>query len=417
METNQKPALNRTWIALLLYTVFSGVLRKWFITGAAAKSAIFAGNLLLPLALLYFSGRDYTGKKTLWVTGIAYLSILTGLAFHPLQVSIYHGFSGILIHALFWTILFVYLNHPQFPIEGRYAFIFIGLCLIETALGSIQYFSPPGSLINRYAEGEGVGVVAMAGASVRVTGTFSYLGGFSSFSSFAAFITCYYIKRKPGSPLILPLLVTGIYNCLISGSRAALLFYLLTITVFLVTEITFTFYRRHIVRLVTSSVILALVNSALLDPFHIQYAVAAGFDSFNTRTLANQDEGINRIISGPLEPFTKKFSFKLAGIGLGATYQGANAAFGRSPLLAGIGYENELFRLVAEGGIVLLLLRFLLLAYVLSFFRFSFFFKLYLFLVIGIYSSFVFNIYGGIFIASGLCLVNQAYPYPRRYEV
>ncbi len=394
---------------LLAFATFSGAIRKWALNTSATNNLILFVLLLFPICLL-FARRDQL-KESSPHTGILtfYVFALLFMAINPLNYTLYHGLLGFVLHFSFYAICFAYFNYQDEFKEDKLLKYILYTCILEFILSTIQSFSPPESWINLYAalqEGEGV---ALVGEAVRVTGTFSYIVGFSSFLVFAMLALCYSLRRFPEKKLNYLLIGLLVFASLISGSRGGLVFNLLTLIVFLVSETKVLIDPKIIFSVMGTLFIALLLNSTLGDPLHVVYSFEQSYNNFSDRVEANQEEGNERLTLDAGGIINNNFDYAIAGIGLGSTYQGATILFGKSPLLDNIEYEGELFRLMIEGGYILLFLRFVMLGYILFHMRFSLFFKLYLFGIICFYSSIVFNIYGSIYLSSGLILLNQAY--------
>jgi hypothetical protein len=339
------------------------------------------------------------------------------MAINPLNLTLFHGVFGLLVHLLFFGLIWVYMNQISLFKETKLIYGIIISLLIQVILGSIQYSSPRDSFINRYAVEEDANTgAALVGDAVRVTGTFSYIAGYGAFLMLALFAVFYLIKKNLLPKYHLLLLGVVIYGSLLSGSRGTVGFIGLTSIFFLLFEFSSFFSGKNIFNFISAGLIFLFVNTLLDDPVNIYDRVEKSYDNFIDRFESNNKEGDGRLTWDLKEAFDGKYEYGLTGIGLGATYQGANALFGQSAQAKQIYYEGELFRLVIEGGYLLLFFRFILLLLFLKNLNFSRPFKIYLFFIIGIYCSIVFNIYTAFYLAIGLILLSHANLPPKDVE-
>lgn len=400
---------NNGLIFLFYLTTFSGALRKWFGLPSALNNVLVGLILFTPTLLLILSIYQKSKYPSLKNIVNTYVFILFLMAINPLNLTLFHGVLGLLVHLLFFGLIWVYLNRSSLFKEKKLVYGIIISLMIQVILGSIQYNSPRDSFINRYAVEEGVNTgAALVGDAVRVTGTFSYIAGYGAFLMLALFAVFYLIKKNILPKYNLLLLGVVIYGSLLSGSRGTVGFIGLTSISFLLFEYSNFFSGRNILNFISAGFIFLFVNTLLNDPVKIYDRIEKSYENFMDRFDSNSKEGDNRLTWDLKEAFDGQYPYGLTGIGLGATYQGANALFGESALAQQIYYEGELFRLVIEGGYLLLFFRFILLFLFLKNLHFSRPFKIYLFFIIGIYCSIVFNIYTAIYLAIGLILLSHA---------
>lgn len=394
---------------LLLLTTLSGVVRKWITTSGAINNGLLGLVLLTPLLLFFIKDENNFNKENHAIFNV-YIFFLIICAINPLNNTFYHGLLGLPLHLAFFSILCsAFKNIDNFDAK-LFAYLSVGLLIMEIILGSIQYVSPAGSFINRYAVEEGQDSdIALVGNAIRVTGTFSYIAGFSAFLYLGLFTSFYLIKKEIFGQYSYILLLMVLYGGLISGSRGAVGFILLTILVFFIFEAKKLFDTKVIFNLIVIIFTFIFFNTLLGDPANIYSKFENSYNNFSKRVESNSDEGESRIFRDIDDVMSSNFDYKLTGIGLGSTYQGANLLFGQSKLLNGIVYEGELYRIVIEGGFLLLVLRFLVLTYFLSKMSFRLSFKIYLFIIINLIVPIVYNVYSSIYLGLGLILLNQAY--------
>lgn len=101
--------------------------------------------------------------------------------------------------------------------------------------------------------------------------------------------------------------------------------------------------------------------------------------------------------------------YPVFGVGLGSTYQGANAIFGTSQYVLEYGYnESEAGRIILEGGYILFFLRIALFLVLMRKSVVPFFGKA-IFLALFFTSQVVFSVYFGTFFFLGIIFVDRAY--------
>ncbi len=175
-------------VAMVLL-VFEGAIRKWFLPGAQdlvyfAKDIFFLGAYLG-----FFQARSrlrlrYPQAPALYA-GLA-LGAAVGLleVFNPRLPNFLVGILGFKAYFLYVPLVFVV--PAVFPDDmalarflKRYVLVAIPVGLLSTA----QFFSPPGSVLNTYAQPTDIASISTFGSSkfVRTTGTFSYISGYTSF--------------------------------------------------------------------------------------------------------------------------------------------------------------------------------------------------------------------------------------------
>ncbi|MBK0382061.1 hypothetical protein I5M32_03735 [Pedobacter sp. SD-b] len=398
-------------IAIVLVTTLSGAIRKWITTSGAVNNALLGLVLILPVLLLFYKDEhaELIEKKKYSVFYV-YFFFLIVFALNPLNSTIYHGILGLIIHLSFFSILVSYFKNKAKLNTRLLILISTSLLVFEVVLGSIQYASSADSFINRYAVAEDVNTgVALVGDAIRVTGTFSYIAGFSTFLFLGLFTVFYALKTNIFKNYGYILLGLVIYGALISGSRGTVVFTVGTSIIFLAFEIRILTKLKVIVNIFLISIALLVINIGLGDPLNISTKFERSYDNFYTRAEGSQEDGQKRVFKDIDDILNSPFQYKVTGIGLGSTYQGANALFGESPLLSNITYEGELFRILIEGGFLLVILRIVLLIYFLSIMEFSLVFKVFLFFAINLLVPIVFNIYSSVFLGVALILLNQAY--------
>lgn len=386
---------------VLVYTAAAGAVRKWLLLGGALSNVLLLIQILLPwIFYAMAAGRRARYGPLLLLTA----GILTLMAFNPLNQTLFHGLFGLLLHLGFWLIGFHYLeNRHLYPWEKLQHLLFL-IFFLEIALGIVQYNLPRSHFLNKYAA-EGVTSIAFVGEAARITGTFSFVAGFTSWLIFVNFWTWSLALCKEKLYRINLVIGLSLLASLLSGARLALAF---TLFFALIT------YQDMFQRLAWKKLV-----AGLLAGF-ITMAVLYRQSSFVQNAWANfysriedgfRDKEYGRRTVGILgEVVDYKGDYPVFGTGLGGTYQGARLIWGESYFLKNYGgYEEEPERIILEGGMVLLAIRALLLMLFLYALRIPVLYKLVFFVLIFFFTQSIFNIYNIIFITLGLSLADWGY--------
>lgn len=397
---------------MFLFATLSGILRKWIFQSTATGNIVFAFLLIFPFlffviinkqAIKIFSNRGF----------LIYLLLLIIEALNPLNLTIYHGLLGIIIHSYIWILLFFYIeNRELLFFEKGIVYVFLLIIIGETILGFIQYQLPQDSFLNRYADAEKLGGnFALVGSAVRITGTFSYIGGFTAFMIFYVFFVWVLLKKSFFPFITLSILAGGIVASFMTGSRGCTYLYFITIPFILIAEI------DSLKRLKKSNIVAPLILLTLMyvlngDFGSFQKKIEATYQNFDERrtTLAQQGEEKGRITGDLLEIWNFRGDYPIFGVGLGSTYQGATALYGTSEYVQNYGYyEGESARVILEGGFLLFFARIVFTIYVVSLLKLPKLIKVFLFLLLLYLVNYTFNIYNAIYLAFGIILLDNAY--------
>jgi hypothetical protein len=219
-------------------------------------------------------------------------------------------------------------------------------------LASAQYFSPPSSILNRYAwEAEKWGLgAATAGDFVRATGTFSFIAGLSSFG---LVLFCLSVGRLVSlrDSRDLPAAVGGLVSAatcgLLSGSRSV------EVSMAAILSITlFTMPRKQTARLAVTLAVLALVFGALWNSSFAS-GVLARWNG--TQEGEIQDRALGQGLGQPIDVSLIQHPL---GIGLGL-YSGFSSYSGKQESLDLPYNENIQSRIATEAGLPALVALFL----------------------------------------------------------
>ena len=404
------------WLLALMFclTTFSGALRKWVFSESIVSTLIFAIQLTSPFLIYFFKkpkeqAFDEKNKKIADVLKI-YGIVLIFQAFNPLNVTIYHGILGFILHFSFWLIILVYLQFRNwFPLEKLF-YLFLIVSIVQFILASLQYTLPPEHILNRYlVEGavEDSGK-ASVGDAIRVTGTFSFISGFGAYIIFYALFVCSCIAKENFNKVLLGLLITiGVYASFISGSRGVTAFYVITISSFIIFSSEILKSLNIVLQISVGLFVVFLLNVGLSDPLNSLGRLDQAYSNFESRVEDNKEEGSGRGTEFVDIIFGYNGPYPYLGTGLGGGYQGANELFGYSAFLRGIPPEGEVWKIIFEGGYLLLLIK------IFMFYRLvynTYINKIFMTIVVLLIFStvpIVYNVYNLMYVAIGICYLDK----------
>jgi hypothetical protein len=357
----------------LVLMIFEGAIRKWIFPGAQDLIYFAKDVLLLGVYGGFLRDRSRLRMRPLpqpLLYGLLALSVLLGLLqiFNPALPNLLVGLSG--FKAYFFYVPLVFVVPAALPSDAALYRFLRRYCLISIPVGLLamaQFLSPASSMLNTYARTNEEAYIATFGSSthVRVTATFSFITGYSSYLlAMAILVLCLVAAARwqfRGNLLMFGALGLTLLPMLMTGSRGPVLFLVLL----------FPFYwwlavireRGGGVAFGRLLVALGLVGGILVSTG--QNAI----DAFRGRAEAGSDMR-NRITSPLLSPYLLLPDSGLTGFGIGATHQTApTLAPGLAPYswLHGLLVEVESGRVMLELGAVGFLLIYFLRAY-LSFF-------------------------------------------------
>src|SRR6266581_4310026 len=183
----------------LVLVVIEGAIRKWLLT-QNSQIVYFAKEIVLvsAYARFFLFGGCSESKSTppafsdslkiFMVLGAGWIFLDS---FNPATGSLLAGLFGWRSYVIFMPLCLMvphlFENTEQFE---RFLRFYLLLALPVGLLGMVQFYSPPESPLNVYAAGASgaseVGDIAVFGEDkfVRVTGTFSYISGYSTYLVF-----------------------------------------------------------------------------------------------------------------------------------------------------------------------------------------------------------------------------------------
>lgn len=342
--------------AVLVLLVIEGALRKWVLP-QASDAMYFLKDIVLLGAYLKYYAFSTSEKKYPVESDIFKLLVLMVVgwslfqAFNPSLGSPIIGIYGFKNYIYYIPLMWMIRNLFQLE-EELYIFLRSYLLLIIPIglLGIAQFLSPHSSPINVYAPGT-VSDIATFGVTntVRITGTFSYLSGYSLYLivCFGLLVPMLSLKQSWWWRWVsIVELFLVVVNSLMTGSRTCI-----------IAEVLFLLGYLCIQGLTRPISTLKLLNKFSVPIIVVALAAAIWFrpaiDAFWLRTTVNKDVP-QRISSNFIEPLLFIEFKELDGYGTGATHQGSVALRRVLSLPEGeripTGYEAEMGRVMLELG-------------------------------------------------------------------
>jgi hypothetical protein len=339
---------------VLVLAILEGALRKWALP-QASELIYFLKDFVLVGAYLSYFGSSQPSKLTLkdeTIKGLTYLVAIWCVfeAFNPSLGSPIIGIFGIRNYLLYIPLMWIVPSLFQSEEElYRYLRGYL-LFLIPVAILAIaQYFSPLNSPLNVYASD--MEHIAVSGGAVRVTGTFSYLAGYSTYLSICLCLLLPLILKQQTilwrllSVVELSLIVVTSF---MTGARGLMIFIALLLVGYIFLEGINNF--ASLINSLSKFLLPAIVGLVLaVTKFN------TAIDSFEARA-ERTDDLLPRMIGMFTEPF-RFFQYSLFnGYGAGATFQANEAIRSILHLPPGkyipVYFEGETGRIALELGII-----------------------------------------------------------------
>jgi hypothetical protein len=353
----------------MFLVVCEGALRKWAFMGFQAQVYLIKDGLLILAYLGFLVSRRpsrlhlnaMTGLKILLTLSLVYFGIQL---FNPNSPSILLSLVGFKNYLLYVPLVFVlpYMFSSSADLEAKlqkYAMLMIPFA----GLGLVQFAFPYDHWINGYLsqDTENLRAAAMFGdltigaPKARTTGTFSYIGGYTTFLSAMTWLGVGLVASKNwrlrGNVRALLLLVTSLAATFTTGSRAPVFALIIAspLALFVLGSgglISMRNVLRFCVVWAILAVAISLIASDAIDAY--EHRVQQAGDSFA------------RILLPITEAFGVLGEVPAIGTGMASTHGSAITIMGTDSYwwLRGVFTENETARIVQETGIIGLLLVF-----------------------------------------------------------
>jgi hypothetical protein len=217
--------------AVMVWLVLEGAVRKWIFPGSQ-DLIYFAKDVILIAAYAGFlrhkAALRYRAPSAPLLTGGILLAVGWGAfeIFNPNLPNLLVGVLG--FKAYFLYVPLMYILPAVFRTDEELVGFLRRYCLLaipQGLLATLQFMSPASSALNAYARSSDVGYVATFGSStyVRVTGTFSFITGLSSYlvatTVLILLVLAVYNWRFRGNLLLYLSLALAAVGMLMSGSR------------------------------------------------------------------------------------------------------------------------------------------------------------------------------------------------------
>lgn len=254
-------------ILISLIVIFEGVVRKWISSGLGLSLIAVQDLLVVFVVFRVFLSNvrlgDIRGVLLIYSLFIFLVSLSQAVIYeHPIIV-VASALRFWVLYPVFFILCGLSITREQFY-RLLYFFIYSGVVLVPLVV--FQYLSPPDAFINKQV-GESEYIFLLVDGVVRTTGTFSFTMGMSSFSIILTTIslTLFVMQRGGvGGKTVLLAMISSAVLALLSGSRAAVLFFGFSIAVsFFFTMINSSGYRSFyylVVSIVVTGLLLLILS-------------------------------------------------------------------------------------------------------------------------------------------------------------
>jgi hypothetical protein len=350
-------------LGVMVLVVFEGALRKWLFPGAQAY-IYFLKDILLMAAIGGFAiSRVPPSAHRPLLNGLTLVLALTGFycfihIAHPNIPTILIGLLGFKNYLLYAALAYMvpYCFNSITDLERKltlYMVLMIPVCL----LGLVQFALPPEHWLNVYVQHDNTEMhISTFGSNteevrVRASGTFSYIGGYSTFVT-VMYLLAFAISvgARSGSTtsrVAFVLLAVSVMATFTTGSRSVFVVGLVaTIPILLMLVSVGALSVLIAMRLAVGASIIGLVA----------YFVALdAIDAFTVRATTS-DSNIDRIFSPITEVLGAASQAPIFGLGIGTTHASTGTIMGLASYydawwLQGLIAEAEPARIVLELGL------------------------------------------------------------------
>ncbi len=333
---------------LNLWVVLVGAARKWVLPGASDYLFFSIHGAMI----LFYCGA-WRQKNVLAIAPKWFYLFFAVIFFWSILGAILSDVSNIYITLLG---LMNYLLFAPLAIVASCAFknsaglleflkrnLFLAFPIL--ILGFAQYFGPPDSFINKYASDDFI--IALVGDRPRITGTFSYLSGYTTYLQyiFSIYLALAFSKRNSISTFYKWIFVIGLLtNVLMTGARGLMGIMLVSTVIFL--GILFLSQIRNAIKVFVQFGLIMLVCSIAIS---FNPKVNEAYSNFVNKIEKSTD--IGRRLSDNFSPFKFLDQTSVFGYGIGTTYPPAQrfvTSWGNMPR----DFEDEPERVALEMGLI-----------------------------------------------------------------
>lgn len=312
-------------MAAMVLAVFEGALRKWAFA-EYGQWIYFGKDFLLLGAYVGFWAPRVIDRRRLfaWHPASGLLAAFAALALvelaNPSLPSLLVGLFGIRAYLIYVPLIYMVSALSRDLEEmGKFRSWFLVLAVIPLTLGIVQFWAPADSVLNSYAwEDEfGPGVATFGGVgSARITGTFSYITGYTTYLTLIFLIGVAWVVsegRRRVRWALYGLLGLVFANLLMTGSRGPFLVLGASVPVLLALAWRSDWHgrRRIVVRACVALPLVGLLATALFPEAQAAFLARA----------RHSEDLPNRLAGILYDPLWAMGEAGLLGYGIGSTHQ------------------------------------------------------------------------------------------------
>ncbi len=345
----------QTYWFVLYWTIIVGAVRKWLLPGYQEIIFFSIHMLLVGVYARFFLLKRRNYSRSSRMLNFMILSLVVWGLISLTNPQMPHwavGTIGFMIHFYFIPIAYLapyVIRHPDDLMKGLRNYALFALPIL--ILGMIQYFLPPSHILNRYSSETLDMRIALVGQYTRVTGTFSYISGYTAYLNALIMILMFLIpsvKTKRARVFMLLLFLMTFLNLMMTGSRGP--FFISLLSVVLYALISLKLGLRFIFKMLSYFVLTVMIAGAVISQSKaIRSSAREVVNSFWLRTTQNEDIGTRLVDT--FTPFKFLGQAGILGNGIGTTYQGVQQFIPETAAMVK-DYEEEPERIVLEMGAV-----------------------------------------------------------------
>ena len=354
MQPTTHPVIRLALLIFLILLVYDGALRKWLLPGY--EQLIFVAKDMLLFTTLVVTGfASKMNSRAKFTTAAQFLLALYALwtileVFNLNLPNLLVGAWGLKAHLLYASLIvliplaFQRLEDIYSALVKIYPWIVIPVVL----LALLQVASPAYDVINQHVRGGIEGQAYFGDTSlVRVTGTFSYISGMSSFVLASVLLGVGLYLQGARSKIFLMGVAFALLAMPITGSRGVILVVTVSLALMLISAV---FAGRILAKQAFTAVFVFSVFAIIS-----LYSQTGAWQALQQRAEAARGDQY-RVFTAFTNAFEHFDSAGIAGFGTGSANLGspilANDVDAFSWLPAGMGFEEESGRIVIELGIL-----------------------------------------------------------------
>lgn len=344
--------MGKLFVAIFLIAVFEGGIRKWISIEYTTYLVLLRDCLAVFGVFRAIKGGKINvkqkGFQALWFWSV--IVLLWGLG----QLMVNQSSPLVFIVGVrFWMLYlwFAYAAAVSLTADDfRYITkTILWLLVLMLPLAVVQHYLPPSDFLNKQLDDDDTEVFRVTADIVRVTGTFSFSLGYSTFLAIAnPFVFALLATgRRLGSNKWLRYVLIFVLAAatIVSGSRSATLMFGLMVIIYIIITLRYALVAKKGSTLFGLLVILLMIAAVpnvffrATDAIQERFELAAEVEDFSERVL--------NMLIGESETYEKQ-TFIGYGVGAGSNFAGVEATGERTFLLA----ETEVERTILEGGLL-----------------------------------------------------------------